>query len=183
MPDESGARSVAEEQRLIQLAAFSSDTKAFDTLIAPFIGQLRGYLRGLAGNHSDADDMAQTTLTKAWAELHRFDGSGRFVAWLFRIAHREFLQSLRSRKRYAKAMGALADEPQARSAADGAAAAIDVQAILASLDPDARAAMILSRGMGLTHAEISQTLNKPLGTVKSLINRATQQLVATHGQH
>ncbi|MEO0574419.1 MAG: RNA polymerase sigma factor [Pseudomonadota bacterium] len=180
MPDASGALSEAEEQRLIQRAAYSSDTKAFDTLIVPYVGQLRGYLRGLSGNDSDADDMTQTTLTKAWSQLHRFDGSGRLVAWLFRIAHREFLQNLRSTKRYSNAMTALADEPQARSAADGAAAAIDVQTILASLDPESRAALILSRAMGLTHNEISQTLDKPLGTVKSLINRATQQLVATH---
>ncbi|MEL6869584.1 MAG: RNA polymerase sigma factor [Pseudomonadota bacterium] len=168
---------------MIRKAAFSSDTQAFDSLVAPYVGRLRGYLRGLAGNASDADDMAQTALTKAWTELHTFDARGRFAAWLFRIAHREFLQSLRARRRYAKAMSSLAVEPHTPQATsgDGAAAQIDVNALLATLDEDSRAAIILSRAMGFTHPEIATALDKPLGTVKSLISRATRQMVEASG--
>ncbi|MFK8053159.1 MAG: RNA polymerase sigma factor [Woeseiaceae bacterium] len=176
-------RSESEEQRLIQLVVLASDTKAFDMLVAPYAGRLRGYLLSLTRAGSDADDLLQTTLIKAWTELHRFDERGRFVAWLFRIAHREFLQAARSRKRYSKAMTGYGDAvvgPGIESG-DGPAAEVDLTIALASLDQESCAMILLSRAVGLTHAEISKTLEKPLGTVKSMINRATKQLVENYG--
>ncbi|MEL7296680.1 MAG: RNA polymerase sigma factor [Pseudomonadota bacterium] len=175
-------RAADEEQRLIQRVVLASDTQAFDALTRPYLGRLRGYLRGLTMHDSDADDRLQTTLIKAWQELHRFDHRGRFVAWLFRIAHREFLQGARAGKRYHQAMARYDGQSDGMSqSGDQAAAAMDIETILGSMHGDSRAAIILSRAVGLTHAEIAQAMDKPLGSVKSLLTRATQEIVAQYG--
>lgn len=168
---------------MLQLVIHASDTRAFDSLVAPYVGRLRGYLYSLAKNESDADDLTQTALLKAWSELHRFDSRGRFIAWMFRIAHREFLQGLRSRRRYAKAMSGYGELSAADKhvSGDAPAAALDLSTLLATLEPDSRSALLLSRAVGLTHAEVALAMDKPLGTVKSLISRATTQLVQEHG--
>lgn len=179
MTEPGDPRSEADERRLIQRVTLASDTQAFDALVAPYLSRLAGYLRGLAGD--DADDLAQKTLLKAWSNLHRFSGEGRFIAWLFRIAQREFLQHLRQHRRYRAAMSDYhASDEAATAQADGTAAAIDVERILASLEPEVRAMLLLSRAVGLTHGEIATLLDKPLGSVKSTISRTTQQLVKTH---
>ena len=167
------ARPVADrEWRLIQRAAHAADRDAFDVLVRPYIGRIRGYLGSLTYDDGDAEDLAQATLINAWRNLHRFDGSGRFVSWLFAIAHREFLQYLRKRKRYRRALDGLASETGAARVADEAANPLD----LAS-----REVVILARAVGLTQAEIAAALDKPLGTVKSLLLRATRRLLDEHG--
>ena len=160
----------------------ASDERAFATLTPPFLPRMRGYLRGLCGSDSDADDLTQATLIKCWQQLTGFDHKGRFVAWLFRIAHNEFLQWVRAKKRYKSALDSMAHEgtPSLQSG-DAAAASLDVAGILASLGEDARAALVLSRGVGLSHAEIAMAMDKPLGTVKSLVTRATQDVVNRYG--
>ncbi|MEN7342042.1 MAG: RNA polymerase sigma factor [Pseudomonadota bacterium] len=172
----------AEEQRLIQRVLLASDERAFGDLTHPYLPRLRGYLRGLSGSDSDADDLMQTTLIKCWQQLTSFDHKGRFVAWLFKVAHNEFLQWLRARKRYVGALDKMATEVgQSVQSGDAAAAALDVAGILSTLPEDARAALVLSRGVGLSHAEIALAMDKPLGTVKSLVNRATQEVVNRYG--
>src|SRR5688572_25827608 len=54
------------------------------------------YLLYLTGRRETAEDLTQETFLQAWRRLETFDGRGPLRPWLHRIAHREFLQSLRS---------------------------------------------------------------------------------------
>ncbi len=178
MDVDAGQQGDEEELRLIRRIVLGADQRAFSTLMRPYVARVRGYLGGFVSQPADADDLTQEVLLKAWSQLHRFDGRGRFVAWLFTIAHREFLQHVRGRKRYWRAIAGFRREPGGTAVNDNAAVAgIDVARILAAMDEETRAVVILSRGMGLTHSEIARVTDKPLGTVKSVLARATRSLV------
>lgn len=170
------------ERRLLQAARLSADSAAFSRLVAPHVAPIRRYLERFTQDGADADDLAQETLVTAWRRLGDYDGRGRFKAWLFAIAYREFLQHARSRRRLWRALGRLRAEPAADAVSgDAAAASSDLARLLDALAPEARAMLLMSRGAGLTHAEIAEITGKPLGTVKSVINRATRRLCDEHG--
>lgn len=170
------------ERRLLEAARIGADSAAFSRLVAPYVTPLRRYLGRFTNEAADADDLTQETLLTAWRRLADFDGRGRFKAWLFAIAHREFLQLARSRRRFWRAIGRMRAEPAtAAISGDAAAASSDLDRLLDELDPDTRALLLLSRGIGLTHAEIAEATGKPLGTVKSSITRATAKLLDDHG--
>ncbi|MEM7612110.1 MAG: RNA polymerase sigma factor [Pseudomonadota bacterium] len=166
------------EQALVLRAVQDADGAAFELLVAPYVARIQRYLASLVRQPADADDLTQDVLMQAWRQLHKFDGSGRFRGWIFAIAHRAFLQHARGKRRYWRALTGLRAEPVAQAVADNAAVAeLDIHTLLSSLDADSRAVILLSRGMGLTHGEIAQATGKPLGTVKSLVSRATRRLV------
>ena len=171
----------ATERRLLQAARLSADSVAFSRLVAPHVGPIRRYLERFTQDAADADDLTQETLVTAWRRLDDFDGRGRFKAWLFAIAYREFLQHARSRRRFWRALGRLRAEPAPDTVSgDAPAASSDLERLLDALEPEARGMLLLSRGVGLTHAEIADITGKPLGTVKSVINRATRRLCDEH---
>jgi RNA polymerase sigma-70 factor (ECF subfamily) len=57
------------------------------------------YLRGMLGNHADADDAAQEVWLQVMRFLHQLERQEAFAGWLFRIAHRKALDVLRKRAR------------------------------------------------------------------------------------
>ena len=170
------------ERRLLQAARIGADSAAFSRLVGPYVTLLRRYLGRFTAESTDADDLTQETLLTAWRRLADFDGRGRFKAWLFAIAHREFLQHARSRRRFWRAVSRMRAEPMpAVASGEAASASSDLERLLDALDDETRALLLLSRGVGLTHAEIAEATGKPLGTVKSIITRATARLLAEHG--
>src|SRR6266540_3497402 len=56
------------------------------------------YLLYLTGRREAAEDLAQETFVQAWRRLETFDGGRPLRPWLHRIAHRQFLQDLRSQR-------------------------------------------------------------------------------------
>lgn len=169
------------ERRLLQAARLSADSVAFSRLVTPHVGPIRRYLERFTQDTADADDLTQETLVTAWRRLADFDGRGRFKAWLFAIAYREFLQHARSRRRFWRALGRFRAEPAPDTVSgDAAAASSDLERLLETLEPEARALVLMARGVGLSHSEIAEITGKPLGTVKSVINRATRRLLDEH---
>ncbi|MEO0344769.1 MAG: RNA polymerase sigma factor [Pseudomonadota bacterium] len=169
------------ERRLLQAARLSADSVAFTRLVSPHVAPIRRYLERFTQDGADADDLTQETLVTAWRRLDDYDGRGRFKAWLFAIAYREFLQHARSRRRFWRALGRLRSEPTAETVSgDAPAASADLERLLDALEPEARALVLMSKGVGLSHAEIAEITGKPLGTVKSVINRATRRLIDEH---
>lgn len=171
------AASVDAEAQLVALVQQSGDPAAFSRLVRPYVAPIRAYLARLT-TPGDADDLTQETLLTAWRRLSGYDGRGRLKAWLFSIAHREFLQHARARGRLRRALSRVANEPQARSfSGDAPAASSDLARVLGTLDAETRALLLLSKGVGLSHAEIADVVDKPLGTVKSTLSRAIRRLV------
>jgi len=138
----------------------------------------------LTGNRHDAEDLTQEVFVRVFRSLHTYQ-PGTFEGWLHRITTNLFLDQARRRQRIR--FDALSDERAARiaSAVAGPAAAYDdrtfdddVEAALAALPPDFRAAVVLCDIEGLTYEEIAGILGAKLGTVRSRIHRGRAMLRA-----
>jgi len=137
----------------------------------------------LTGNEDDARDLVQETLLRVRTGLKTYK-PGSMEGWLSRITTNVFLDDMRRRKR--RPVDLLPDGPEgveiASPSADAALAAEtiseDVQAAVARLPEEYRVAVVLSDVVGLSYAEIGESLDVPIGTVRSRIHRGRMMLRA-----
>jgi len=178
----SGAPGVSDNE-LVAQALVQHDANAFGELVRRHQSQVRNFLRKLSRDYVLADDLAQDALLHAWDKLHTFTGQGTFIGWLLKVAYTTFLQSKRKSNRYNEVMtevGSEADAHGARHSEDSDEIS-DLDKFLAVLTEEERAVMILSYACGLSHREIGDTANLPIGTVKSIIFRGKEKIRESFG--
>jgi RNA polymerase sigma factor (sigma-70 family) len=136
----------------------------------------------LTGNAHDAEDLTQEVFVRVFRSLHTYT-PGTFEGWLHRITTNLFLDSARRKSRIR--FDALPDDADNRLPSPVAtpdAAYLnqmfdaDVEAALASLSPEFRAAVVLCDVEGLSYEEIADVLNLKMGTVRSRIHRGRAML-------
>jgi len=150
-------------------------------------GELYRYLRRRAGPSLAADIAAETFLT-AFARRETYRPDGQSVRpWLYGIAHNLLRNYSRSERRqwlaYAR-HGEMPDVDQsaadafgnADSRADATAAAARIGQVLARLPSADRDVLLLFAWADMSYADIAGTLQIPVGTVRSRLNRARRQL-------
>src|SRR5262245_34388355 len=138
----------------------------------------------LAGNQQDAEDLTQETFVRVFRSLANYT-PGTFEGWLHRITTNLFLDTVR-RKQRIRFEGFPDDAPERLPGREPSPAQVideryfeaDVQAALAALPPDCRAAVVLCDIEGLSYEEVAATLGIKLGTVRSRIHRGRTQLKA-----
>ena len=165
--------SAAYDNDLVARAVALQDSSAFGELVRRHQSQVRNFLRKLTRDYELADDLAQDCFMHAWDKLHTFIGRGSFIGWLLKVAYTTFLQSKRRSNRYAEILEQIGQEsatPDNRQAVTSDEIG-DLDKFLAVLTEDERAVMILSYACGLSHREISDAADLPVGTVKSIIFR------------
>lgn len=127
-----------------------------------------------------AADVTQETFLAAWRNRERFDPSrGTLAGWLIGIAKNKAIDVHRSAARQralAERAGAVVDIRFDHEAIDEVADQMAVRAALDELPERARRAVEMSFWSGLTHTEIAEQCDVPLGTVKSDIRRALRRL-------
>ncbi len=168
------------DHELVAKVVSAQDTAAFGELIRRHQSHVRNFLRKLSGDHSLADDLAQDCFMRAWDKIASFSGRGSFIGWMLKIAYNTFLQSKRKSKRYAEVLesaGHVADQ------ASGAHTVPvhelnDLDRLLAVLDEEERAIIVMSYACGLSHREIGDATDMPVGTVKSIIFRGKEKIRA-----
>ena len=106
------------DQELVARVVALRDPDAFGQLVQRYQSQVRGWLRQLTHDPMLADDLAQDTFIRAWDKLHTFAGTGRFSAWLMKLAYSMFLQFQRKSKSNQRLLERLRLE-QAASEFDG----------------------------------------------------------------
>jgi RNA polymerase sigma factor (sigma-70 family) len=164
-----------------------ADPATFAQLFDRHHGELYRYLRRRAGPSLAADIAAETFLT-AFARRDRYLSDGQSVRpWLYGIAHNLLRNHARSERRqwlaYAR-HGEMPDVDQAAadafgnadSRADASAAAARIGPILANLPAADRDVLLLFAWADMSYADIASTLQIPVGTVRSRLNRARRQL-------
>ena len=135
----------------------------------------------LTGDHDDAQDLVQEVLLRVRRGLATYQ-PGSMEGWLSRITTNAFLDEMRRRKR--RPADALPDDPErvlpSSPSAEAALAAEtlpdDVQAALLRLPDEFRAAVIMCDVAGLSYQEIGESLDIPIGTVRSRIHRGRSLL-------
>lgn len=158
---------------LVRLST-GGDKTAFGQLVHRHASALRTHLRRMGAQASDADDMAQEAFISAYEHLAEYRFDGPFAGWLKRIASRRYLKKVRSNAKYLLADDMSAYEPEPAKESDFRAHNLD--AALNRLKPVERLCVTLNFSGDLTHQEIADELKLPLGTVKSHIKRALDQL-------
>ncbi len=167
-----------DDQYLVALAVASQDTAAFGELIRRHQSQVRNFLRKLAADPVEADDLSQEAFLHAWDKLQTYSGRGSFIGWLLKVAYTTFLQAKRKSKRYAEVLdeaGHVADM-ESRSYTEDSQEVSDLDKLLAVLSQEERAIMVMSYACGLSHREIGDATGLPVGTVKSIIFRGKEKI-------
>jgi RNA polymerase sigma factor (sigma-70 family) len=168
----------SEDRDLVARAVSGQDTAAFGELVRRHQSHVRNFLRKLAGDYTLADDLAQDCFMHAWDKLSTYSGRGSFIGWLLKVAYTTFLQSKRKSKRYAEILesaGHVADQ-EARGMVLPDDEVTDLDKFLAVLTEEERAIMIMSYACGLSHREIGDATDMPVGTVKSVIFRGKEKI-------
>ena len=131
-------------------------SQAFDRLVAKHQQAVRGFLRRLTGDWSDADDLAQDTFVAAWAGLGRFKAGSSVRTWLCAIAWRKALSHNRSRGRGAARDGAWLEGGADAIGAGGGGPDRALARALASLPIEQRAAVSLCLAAEFSHSEAAE---------------------------
>jgi len=132
----------------------------------------------------DAEEIVQEVFSQAWRQSGRYSaGRGSVVAWMLTLTRSRAIDRVRGRRARPEATAsetALADVPDNAPAADEqlawAARTAQVRAALDSLPFLQRTAIELAFYEGLTHVEIAERLEQPLGTVKTRIRQGLLKL-------
>ena len=154
--------------------------RAFNVLIDRHQQAVRGFLRRLLADVSDADDLAQETFIVAWTRPGSYRGEASVRSWLCAIAWRKARDAQRAwfRRRAREARWA-GDVEQIAAAPSPESAVVD--RALAALPIEQRAAVVLCLIQDFSHAEAARILGAPLGTVKSHVARGKARLLAVLG--
>ncbi len=151
----------------------------FEVLALPHLRSVYRIARQMAGPER-AEDLAQETFLKAWTHFHTFDPSTNCRAWLCRILHNTWVSQWR-KTRLELPIGDLDDWPAEpaydweRERLRGVLSA-DMQWALDQLPEAYRWAVLLVDVEELTYQEIAATMECPIGTVMSRINRGRRML-------
>ena len=167
-------------------AARDGDAAALDTLLRRHHPRLLALCRRLTGDPTDAEDACQEALIALARGLRRFDGRAAFTTWAYRVTTNTCLDELRRRRRRpVPGLGPAEEAAVARGSrstpsgdpGDAAATRLDVDAALAAIAPDFRAAVVLRDLCQLSYEEIAEVLDVPPGTVRSRIARGRAALL------
>ncbi len=136
-------------------------------------------------SQEDAQDVIQETFITAWKYLRGYNPKYSFKAWLYRIARQQTIQYFRKSKRQPISMDSSTSESLLQEIAsdisleqnfDQKLLAEHVHKALQSLSEQARTAIILRYLEDMSYEEISATLQKPLGSIATLIHRSKEHL-------
>lgn len=167
-------------------SALAGQADAFDELIRRHQDRLVHSLEHSLGSREDALEAAQQAFVSAWKNLSGFRRDAAFYSWLYRIAINASRTSARRRRVSATSLDRLRDgghttedpRPSSRPGHD-LATAERVQLVrqaLAAIPEEFRQPLILREMDGMAYDEISETLEIPVGTVRSRIFRARAEL-------
>ena len=159
------------------------DNAAFDDLIKRYRDRVVSLVFHILGNFTEAEDLAQDVFVRAYRGLRRFRGQSSFFTWLYRIAVNVAYTSARKSSRRRFLQGLAIREARLRPApktpeeeAVSGETELQVHAAMARIDPRLRAVLVLKEMEGMEVGAVAEILKIPVGTVKSRLFRAREDL-------
>ncbi|GIW70940.1 MAG: RNA polymerase subunit sigma-24 [Planctomycetota bacterium] len=177
---------------VLVMAAQAGDRNAFEQLVIRYQDRIFNLCHRKLGCREDAFEASQETFLRAYRAIGNFAGQARFYTWLFRIALNCAFSRRKRRTRRRSVIAGSLEHPEGADGAglqepvapgDGPLArvvrheegAVIAQAI-ASLPPLYHDIVLLRDIEGMSYEDIAETLEIPLGSVKSRLHRARLQL-------
>ncbi len=179
-----------EESTLIE-SCKKGDREAFGELISKYERIVYGTVRLKIGKENDALDVSQEVFIKIWRHIAKYRGDCRFSTWVYKIAVNACLDFVRrSKNSVSEPMPTrvdddgdevtveIADEntPSPESQAENSEKIAAVRKAIERLNPEQREIILLRDIEGYSYDEISEMLHLEIGTVKSRISRARNNL-------
>lgn len=163
------------------------DAEAFSIIVDQYQARIYGFVRRMLRNTEDAEDVAQEVFIKAFENFDRFDGRASLSTWLFKIASNLCIDRARKRGRRPELVSLepgngegiqdaadLRWDPQSSVVTSEMEQAIEEA--LAQLSEKLRSVLLLHDLEELSYEEISKAVGIPVGTVKSRLFLARNQL-------
>jgi len=166
------------DEALVQQAIGLNDLGAFEQLVRRHQARILMLQRRFSGDRALAEDLSQETFLRAWRKLDSFRGTGRFSAWLAKLAYNVFLQHVRKTGDRKQDISIDGDEfTELAMSQPGAIDELpDLPRLLSVLSYQEQLVIVLNYGHGLSNSEIAQVLDIAPGTVKSQIHRAKDKI-------
>ncbi len=163
------------------------DVSSFEQLVLKYQDKVYNLCRHMLGSAHDADDAAQDTFTKAYQNLNNFRPEASFYTWLYRIAvntcldykKRPFFQSIfgsHVEGDNESGIEPVSGEPSPEKLYESKQLRYALGTSLGKLSLKLRAVIILKEVEGLSYEQIAGVLDVSIGTVKSRISRAREEL-------
>ena len=161
------------------MAAGRGDPDAISAFVRATQADVHRFLVHLSGP-ADAEDLAQETYLRALRTLGSFEGRASARTWLLSVARRVAADAVRTAVRRPRTRGVedwemLADRTTGHRS--GAHEAVLLRSLVDGLDPDRREAFVLTQMIGLGYAEAADVCDCPVGTIRSGVARARDDLV------
>ncbi len=180
-----------DDSELVRRAQ-QEDLDAYDQLIRRYQTRIYATLYNMTSSHEDANDLAQETFIKAYKALKSFKGDSSFFTWLYRIGVNKTINFLKQRKnRSAMSLNdldfnaehdpeivALVSDKTPHRDAGLAELQERLNAAMLKLSEPHRLVVTLHDIQGLPHEEIAKIMDCNVGTVRSRLFYARQQLQA-----
>ncbi|GAA5440012.1 hypothetical protein Dcae01_01521 [Deinococcus caeni] len=163
----------------------AGEERAWFEFVQEYEGRMYGYLYRLEGNSEDALDLTQEVFYRAWRSIRTFRPGERALPWLYQVARNTQIESHRRKQlqrfsleqaREDVGFEVTSEKRSPAQAAESADAQDRVQRALLRLPPEYREAVVLRFMEDLSYDEIAQIQGVALGTAKSRVFRAKEQL-------
>lgn len=165
------------------------DTYAFDVLVRRYKNPLMNYIFRYLGDVDESSDVLQETFVRLYEKKHQYKTIARFSTWIYTIAGNLAKSELRKphRRRGTSITQTTGDDeevdmqledgdPLPDRMVDGTLKNERIQAALLELPAEFREAVIFRDIQDLSYDDIAEIIQKPIGTVKSRINRGRAML-------
>jgi RNA polymerase sigma-70 factor (ECF subfamily) len=176
-----------DDERITALAleAVRGDQRSFEAWIRATQADVWRFIAHLAGSEV-ADDLTQETYARAVTALARFAGRSSVRTWLLSIARRVVVDHFRARSVRPRSGGpdweTAVEAESARRAGAGFEDLVELGLLLDGLDPERREAIVLTQLLGYSYAEAAEVCDCPLGTVRSRVARAREDLLTARDE-
>ena len=157
------------------------DKSAFDLLVLKYQHRIGAVIGRFVPDYAESQDIAQESFIRAYRAIANFRGDSQFYTWLYRIAVNTCLDyKKKSRPEQAEDESVIDDlastEPSPEQRYQSKEIGQSIQLALQKLPESLRAAIVLKEIEDLSYEEIAEVLHTSMGTVKSRISRAREEL-------
>jgi RNA polymerase sigma-70 factor (ECF subfamily) len=167
---------VSEDLAGIAAAAARGDSEAFASLVAATHSEVWRLCAYLVDRES-ADDLTQDTYVRACRSLRTLRDESGIRTWLLILARRTCAAEIDRRVRQREIALRVRSTAPVEYAPDHGGES-DVRVLISQLAPERRHAFVLTQLVGCDYAEAAEICGVPLGTIRSRVARAREDLIA-----